>query len=156
MASDEDYQAFLDKAGADREPQQSTQSKTPANTQSKVNTQSLPAALQNVQQHTYVSDADEAFEPVSLTREKGHSGSLEVKEVAHLAGAKETAVEKISMDDFDPRGQYKEVIKAVEQASKGEVTAWKVGQSSTRVEYWLLGLSGDGHVVGARAKAVES
>lgn len=158
MASDEDYQAFLDKAAQDHQPQQSTQSKTAHPAQQKINTQSLHPALQNVHQHTYVSDADEAFEPVSLIREQGKTGSIDVKEVANIAGSdvKESDVEELSMSEFDPRGEYKQVVKQVEDASKGGVKVWRFERGGARVEYWVLGLSTDGHVVGARAKAVES
>ena len=158
MASDEDYAAFLDRAAADRQPQQSTQSKVAQPVESKVNTESLHPALQNIHQHTYISDADEAFEPVSLTRDASRTGAIDAKEVAHIAGGKvkESDVEELSISNFDPRGEYKQVVKQIEGASKGDVKVWKVERGGARLEYWILGVSGDGHIVGARAKAVES
>ena len=156
MASDEDYAAFLDKAASDRQPVQQGQSKVVETAQNKVNTQSLHPALQNVHQHTYVSDADEAFEPISLQRASGKNGAVDKKEVAQFADAKEGDVEEQSMSHFDPRGEYKPVVKQVEDASTGGVKVWRIEKGGARAEYWILGVSKDGHVVGARAKAVES
>lgn len=62
MASDEDYAAFLDKANQDTGGA-TTQSKQ-YGTKS-VNT-AVPKALEQVEEY-YTSDADEPFEPVSLT-----------------------------------------------------------------------------------------
>jgi hypothetical protein len=64
MSSDADYASFLDKANADPGAgQASTQAKRKVGTKS-VNTE-VPKALEEVQEY-YVSDADEAFEPVAL------------------------------------------------------------------------------------------
>lgn len=69
-----------------------------------------------------------------------------------------SSISKISLKDFDPRGDYKEVIDAVSEASNGaDVGVWKVDVSSTRLEYWVVaGDKKEGVVVGFRAKAVES
>ena len=155
MASDEDYTAFLDKANADRQSAPTTQSK-PATQQKTVNTQQLHPALQNIQQHTYTSDADEPFAPVSLSRAAGKSGAVNKSEVAHLAGESEDKVSELSKKDFDPRGEYEAVWKQVTEASEGAAKAFKVERGGARSEYWVLGVCKDGHVVGARATAVES
>ena len=155
MASDEDYANFLDKANADRNPPQKTQSK-PAVSQKTVNTENIHPALQNVHQHVYISDADESFEPVSLKRAQGKSGSVEKGEIAQLASVSADKVEEIGRKEFDPRGQYDAVWKAVSDAANGGVNAFKVEKSGTRVEYWVVGADNVGNVVGARALAVES
>ena len=71
----------------------------------------------------------------------GHSGS----------------VSKIANKDFDPRGQYAEVLEIVEKIGDGKSTVFKVQQGHTRAEYYVVSLDG-GHkrLVGLKALAVES
>ena len=63
-------------------------------------------------------------------------------------------VEELTEKEFDPRGQYGEVIGAVKSAGDG-VKIFRAGQSSTRVEYYILTV-GDRKLIGVVAKAVES
>jgi hypothetical protein len=63
MSSDADYAAFLDKANQDTAPAATKNTKSSYGTTS-VDT-AVPQALQRVEAY-YVSDADEAFEPVAL------------------------------------------------------------------------------------------
>ncbi len=59
--------------------------------------------------------------------------------------------------EFDPRGKYKDVLQAVENAGDGETRIFRIGHGRTRVEYYVVGLDkGKGRVVGMKAKAVES
>ncbi|KAL9086653.1 MAG: hypothetical protein Q9159_004062 [Coniocarpon cinnabarinum] len=155
MASDEDYAAFLDKAAADRQPASTTQAQT-STRQKTVDTQQLHPALQNVHEHVYVSDADEAFEPVSLQRTTDKSSAIGKAEIAQLAGVEASGVEELSKQEFDPRNEYDKVWQQVTEASEATVKAFKIERSGARSEYWILGVSKDGHVVGARATAVES
>lgn len=64
-------------------------------------------------------------------------------------------MQSLSTNEWDPQGQYKEVIQVVEKAGEGQVKVFRVEMSGARVEYWVLSTK-DGRVVGVRAKAVES
>ena len=155
MASDADYQAFLDKAGADAQGSGvKTQQYSSGGQQ--LTTASVPAALGKVQA-TFVSDADEPFEPVSM--EHGVSGGkASAEDVAHLAGVKKGDVTHVgAWKEFDPKGHYGEVKDAVEKEAKN-MSVWKIEKSGARCEYWILGIAkeDEGKVVGFRAKAVES
>ena len=62
----------------------------------------------------------------------------------------------MSVKEFDPKGQYKSVISAVEEVGGGnKVQVFRLEMSGARVEYWVV-VVGDGRVLGVRAKAVES
>lgn len=68
-------------------------------------------------------------------------------------------VSELSASDFDPRGQYSEVLEAVKEASHGgSVKVFRVELDGTRLEYWVLAgtKSEEKLVVGFKAKAVES
>lgn len=59
--------------------------------------------------------------------------------------------------EFDPKGDYKDVIGAVEKAGSGQVRVFRVQEGGARVQYWVLGVDErGGRVVGFRARAVES
>ena len=62
--------------------------------------------------------------------------------------------------DWDRQGQYKNIIDAVTQSSKGnDVRVYRVGKSSTKVEYWVVTVYGEGkqgRLYGIKALAVES
>ncbi|MCJ1418985.1 hypothetical protein MMC32_005336 [Xylographa parallela] len=151
MSSDEAYSAFLDQANQDTGASDaSTQSSHP---QLKATDTDIPATLQNIDQ-TYTSEADEPFEPVSL-KWTGRSMPSE-NDFAGLIGHK-AEVSTLSTQDFDPKGEYKEVMKAVEKAGDGKVRIFRVEVGSTRVWYYVVGWEKEaGKVVGLRAKAVES
>ena len=66
-------------------------------------------------------------------------------------------VSTLSTQDFDPKGQYKEVLQVVEKAGDGKARVFRVHHGSTRAEYYVVGLDEKGKkVVGLKAKAVES
>jgi len=68
-------------------------------------------------------------------------------------------VERLTVEEFDPRGEYADVVAKVKEAGggEGEVSIFKVEVGRSRVVYWLLGVDGDGgRVVGVRVVAVES
>jgi hypothetical protein len=75
---------------------------------------------------------------------------------AHI-GKAGVEVEELSVGDFDPRGQYKEIIQRVEQAGKGKkgVKVFRVQASSTRAEYYVLTV-GEKKLIGVVTRAVES
>ena len=120
----------------------------------------LPASLQSLPDVTYISDTDSPFEPVVFT----YAGTVlpsvqEFKKVLSHAyhGKGDGKVEELSVDDFDPRGQYNQIIQRVEEAGKGNkgVKVFSVQASSTRVEYYILTV-GERNLIGVVTKAVES
>lgn len=59
--------------------------------------------------------------------------------------------------DFDPRGQYKQVISAVKQAGSSEVQMFRVELGRARAEYYVVSLDSEaGRLVGLKAIAIES
>jgi len=152
MSSDADYASFLDKANADPGAgQASTQSKKKVGTKS-VNTE-VPKALEEVQEY-YVSDADEAFEPVALKYGEDKLPSSE--ELAKLL-EHDADVSSVSEKEFDSKGQYKSVLDAVKKAGSGEVGIFRVEHGSTRAEYYVVSVDvKERRLVGLKALAVES
>lgn len=147
MTSDEDYEAFLNKAN---------QASSGTNTQSKsvgvksVDTE-VPKVLESVDE-VFVSDADEPFEPVSL-KYKGKSLPSS-DELGNLLGK---SVEEISEKQFDSQGQYKKVVDAVKEAGDGKVGFFKAEIGKTRTQYIVLSIdTKHGRIVGLKALAVES
>lgn len=75
-------------------------------------------------------------------------------------------IETLSPSSFDPRNQYASALRAVRAAavenSKGdesavEVKVYRVEVGTSRVEYYITALDGEGGLlVGLRAKAIES
>ncbi|KAK7546301.1 hypothetical protein IWX49DRAFT_115311 [Phyllosticta citricarpa] len=152
MASDQDYAAFLDKANQDAGASAATAGQSRIGTKA-VDTE-VPAALRQVDEYL-ISDADEPFEPVSL--KWGRDGLPSEADFARLIGH-DGAVATISQSDFDPRGQYTNVVQAVKQASGNDLVGfYRAQHGSTRVEYWVVGVDGSSKtVVGLKAIAVES
>ncbi len=60
--------------------------------------------------------------------------------------------------EFDPRGQYGEIVGAVEKVGDGKARIFRVEHHGrTRVEYFVVGFDEKGkRVVGMKAMAVES
>lgn len=88
-----------------------------------------------------------------------------VEEFAGLVGVENGdggGVEELEVGDFDPRGDYGEVVDAVTKAAgRGKVSCFRVeGEGSgrrTEVRYYVIGLNGnEGRLVGVRALSVES
>ena len=66
-------------------------------------------------------------------------------------------VSLISTKDFDPRGQYKEVLRAVQKTGDCKMSIYRIETGKARAEYYVVGLDEKGgRVVGLKAKAVES
>lgn len=161
--------AFLNKANADPKAgshHDSSHASTseqkskfdPSSTAPPVSNDSLPASLQSIPADlTYTSDTDSPFEPVSLNYA---SDSLPgVDEFTDSLGAKaprQGDVEELSVQDFDPRGQYKEIIERVEKAGSGKgVKIFRIELGTTRVAYYIVTV-GDRKLVGVSTTAVES
>ncbi len=63
----------------------------------------------------------------------------------------------ISTKEFDPKGDYKEVLQAVEKAGDGKARIYRLETGKSRAEYYVVGFDEQGgKIVGLKAKAVES
>ena len=59
--------------------------------------------------------------------------------------------------EFDPQGEYTEVMAAVEQSGDGKTRIYRLEHDRTRLEYYIVSFDRKGgRVVGLKAKAVES
>lgn len=62
--------------------------------------------------------------------------------------------------DWDPNGQYGEIVGAVMEAGEGnDVRVYRVARDRVKAEYWVITTLGKGKeakLVGAKALAVES
>lgn len=66
-------------------------------------------------------------------------------------------VETLSEKEFDPQGQYKNVIDAVKKAGNCGVKVFKFTHTETRSEYYVVSIDKEGgKIVGMKALAVES
>ncbi|KAK3079645.1 hypothetical protein LTS18_004323 [Coniosporium uncinatum] len=176
--SDEDYEAFLDKANHDTSGNGSGSASTTSAPKKKAGTKSVdtevPEPLEAVEAY-YTSDADEPFEPVSL-QWKGDGLPSEVhqplaeevwrgggpgegeteNELADLVNHR-GAVSSMTREEFDPRGQYEKVIDAVKSVGTGELGFYAVDLDKTRSEYYVVILDkGKERLVGLKAVVVQS
>ncbi|KAL8690370.1 MAG: hypothetical protein Q9218_004165 [Villophora microphyllina] len=151
MSSDDAYGSFLEQANQDTGA--SNVSATSERTTTKAVDTNVPVTLQKVEQY-YTSEADEPFEPVSLKWDGNNMPSE--KEFTKLIGHG-SDVSTMGTKEFDPQGQYKDVIQAVEKAGDGKSRIFRATHGKTRVEYYVVGLDKEkGRVVGLKAQAVES
>ncbi|PSR90538.1 hypothetical protein BD289DRAFT_430736 [Coniella lustricola] len=165
MASDQDYQSFLDKANQDTSSGSATVQTSQSKKEFKATDKKtdIPQPLVKVTQDAfYMSDADEPFVPVSLAWEKGE-GLPNEEEIAQLVehwDPSKAEVEILDPIDWDKNGQYKEIIDAVRQAGAGnDVRVYRIAKDGTRAEYFVVTRQGDGkdaRLVGVKALAVES
>lgn len=66
-------------------------------------------------------------------------------------------VSTIRTKEFDPKGDYKEVVQAVEKAGDGKARIFRLETGKSRAEYYVVGFDEqEGKIVGLKAKAVES
>ncbi|GAB1313146.1 hypothetical protein MFIFM68171_03356 [Madurella fahalii] len=173
MASDEDYMAFLNKANQD--PSEGVPLSTTAKGQEQQGRMALRATQPGVEVPAtlarlvakgdafYVSDADEPFEAVALGWDETGKGLPDEEEFAGLIqhwDPKNADVGIMDPVDWDPNGQYGEVIDAVREAGQGnDVRVYRLALGGVRAEYWVLTTEGKGKeakLVGVRALAVES
>jgi len=160
MATDEDYMAFLDKANED--PSAGTSKASAKSKKHEFKTTDddvdVPSVLVKATKDAwYVSDADEPFVVVALKLGKGGMPNEDTfaKLINHPQPS-EANIEIMDIGEWDPQGQYKDVVKAVRDASKGsDVRVYRVPGEGSRVEYWVVGVEG-GRLVGCKALAVES
>ena len=63
----------------------------------------------------------------------------------------------MSSHEFDPKGHYKELISAVEDAGDGKARIFRIEHGDTRSEIFVVSMDRDGQrVVGLKALAIES
>jgi hypothetical protein len=68
-----------------------------------------------------------------------------------------SSVEEIKEKEFDPRGQYSGIVKAVKNAGNGSASFFVAKLDATRSEYFIVSLDADNErIVGLKAFAVES
>lgn len=68
----------------------------------------------------------------------------------------EADVSILDIGEWDTQGQYKDVVDATREATKGsDVRVYRIAKDGSRVEYWVVGLEG-GKLVGVKALAIES
>lgn len=171
MATDEDYMAFLNKANQD--PNEGITAKKADKKEKELKTTDvgaqIPAAILDATKDAfYVSDADEPFVPVCLAWEDegGKKGLPDEEEFATLIqhpSPSNAGIEIQDPADWDPRGQYANLLDAVRKATKGsDARVYRVPYGGgARVEYWIVGTESSGkggrvRLVGAKALAVES
>ncbi|RMJ21654.1 hypothetical protein PHISP_07480 [Aspergillus sp. HF37] len=165
MSTDDAYTSFLDKANADLDAgrqQQAAPSAATATRASAVDAdEPVPPALVGVEAF-YASETDEPFEPVVMRWGKG--GLPDETQLSALISSPSLSADQLSIAalspaSFDPRGQYGDVMVAVQAAAGNEETrVFRVEMGmGARVEYYVLGLEREARrVVGLRARAVES
>ena len=69
----------------------------------------------------------------------------------------DSEVSTLATKEFDPQGEYKKVMEAVEQSGDGKTRIYRLEHDRTRLEYYIVGFDKEGgRVVGLKAKAVES
>ncbi|CAG8413426.1 unnamed protein product [Penicillium salamii] len=156
MASDDAYMSFLDKANADVSDKSQ---QGPIQMQTVHSTLSVPKVLQSIEIY-YTSDTDEPFEPVALKWDEAAKGAWPSPDqlLSLIAPDSNLSISTLSPSSFDPRNQYTAALDAVREAANGsELKVYRVELTSTKIEYWVLGLhKSESRVVGLRAKAVES
>ncbi|KAJ5519391.1 hypothetical protein N7453_001813 [Penicillium expansum] len=170
MSSDDAYMSFLDKANADVSGSAPQQGAGTVKTKTVHSSLSVPKPLQSVDAY-YISDTDEPFEPVALKWDGAAKGALPSAEQLSSLISPDTdlsqSISILSPSSFDPKNQYSATLDAVRAAavekdsgadqSAVEVKVYRVEQTSTKIEYWVLALHApESRLVGLRAKAVES
>ncbi|KAK5072931.1 hypothetical protein LTR64_000659 [Lithohypha guttulata] len=176
MADDVSYNTFLARAnqdprsGHDAEGESTSQARSKFDPSSSTSTnEAIPASLRDINA-TFTSDTDSDFEPVFFSYASDSLPSVEeFKKVLGAKGENADNIEELSFEDFDPRGQYRDVIEKVKQAGedgRGKrgvdldtsgpgAKVFRVENQRARVEYYIVAV-GERSLVGVVAKAVES
>ncbi|KAJ5392865.1 hypothetical protein N7465_011839 [Penicillium sp. CMV-2018d] len=170
MSSDDAYMSFLDKANADVSGSAPQQGAGTVKTETVHSSLSVPKPLQSVDAY-YISDTDEPFEPVALKWDGAAKGAWPSADQLSSLISPDTDLSQstsiLSPSSFDPKNQYSAALDAVRAAavekdsgadqSAVELKVYRVEQTSTKIEYWILALHApESRLVGLRAKAVES
>ncbi|RMZ75659.1 hypothetical protein DV737_g5193, partial [Chaetothyriales sp. CBS 132003] len=112
--------------------------------------------------HTYTSDTDSQWEPVSISYSSPSALPPSAEDFRRAISTSAT-VEELQISDFDPQTQYGAVIDAVKEAAAGAENAqiFRVPVDRTRVEYYIVAVAhapeaAEKKLVGVVARAVES
>ncbi|KAI9055840.1 hypothetical protein LZ554_000779 [Drepanopeziza brunnea f. sp. 'monogermtubi'] len=167
MATEDEYMSFLDKANRDPGEGVAEGKSEGGGTEVKGlkaadEAGEVPEAIRRVlgkNESFYVSDADEPFVGVALKLGKGEEGLPDEATFAKLVQhprPDEADVQIMDIGEWDPRGQYKDVVDATREAARGgDVRVYLIAMDGPRVEYWVVGVEG-GRLVGVKALAIES
>lgn len=160
MSSDEAYASFLEQANQSVGSAKNTSTSSTSKSQPSSQSGNIPPPLKSLDA-TFTSESDEPFEPFTIPYSSSSSSLPGAPEFAKLVEEDGKAVDEMSMEEFDPRGEYGEVIGKVKDASSGgesEVKIFRVeGKSRTIVVYYVVGLDQEGgRLVGVRAVSVET
>jgi len=172
MSDDASYTSFLEKANADPKANSNTHEQASSTSErrtqfdpttggttssSNISPEVLPASLKSLPDITYVSDTDSPFEPVVFNyADSTLPSKSDFEKCLHHKHHDAGAVEELSTQGFDPRGEYTEIIERVEKAGNGAgVKVFRVEVSKTRAEYYIVTV-GERMLIGVVAKAVES
>lgn len=158
--------AFLDKANQDPNEGYARPASEGAKKELKTTDAGVqvPAVLTEATKDAfYVSDADEPFVPVCLQWDENGKGLPDEVEFGTLIGHPDPSSAGIELQDpadWDPKGEYNELLEAVRKAGKGnDVKVYRVPRDGTRTEFWMVTTEGKGKgakLVGVKALAVES
>ena len=104
----------------------------------------------------YVSTGISQFILVPIIAEGQVLTCHSIDEIKNLVGHG-SDVSTLNTEEFDPQGQYKDVLRAVEEAGDGKARVFRLDHGRTRAEYYLISLDmRSQRIVGFKAKAVES
>ncbi|KAI9852278.1 MAG: hypothetical protein M1824_002038 [Vezdaea acicularis] len=171
MASDAAYTAFLEQANsnsntqADPGEQATTTTTTPSQTGTDaVSTMKsvddgvvVPEGLKGITT-TFISEGDEKFEPVALKWSGGRlpNATQFCQLVCPDTDQAGCPVKLLLVDQWDPKGQYADVVGLVEGYVRGEARVYEIVRGTRRV-FYVVGLGREGGaVLGVRALGVES
>ena len=176
MADDASYNTFLTRANQDPSSGHSSEGHSTSQARSQFDPSStsssnsaVPASLRDLKA-SYTSDMDSDFEPVFFSYASDDLPSTEdFRKALGVKGDNAGKVEELSVKEFDPRGQYGEIIGKVGEAgveARGKRGAGaadaavkifrvELDGTGTRIEYYIVSV-GERSLVGVLAKAVES
>ncbi|ETN45064.1 uncharacterized protein HMPREF1541_09940 [Cyphellophora europaea CBS 101466] len=165
MADDTSYMSFLNKANA-YEPKSAVQETTstsqgrskfdPTSTGSASAAPKAIAELLSSTQPHYTSETDAPFEPF-FAPYSGKSLPSAADFVKSLGTTGSSDIEELTADDFNPKGQYSNVIDAVKASGDGNIKVYRLEVSSTRAVYFIVTLAeGESKLVGLKVESVES
>ncbi|KAL6247956.1 hypothetical protein RBB50_005304 [Rhinocladiella similis] len=171
MSDDASYTSFLERANASPQSHPSTHEQASSTSErrtqfdpstSSSTSAALPESLQSLPSDiTYTSETDSPFEPVVFNyADTSLPSATQFEKCLHHKIRHNDAsggVEELTTSEFDPRGEYKDIIARVEQASNNGagVKVFRVQFSETRVAYYIVTV-GERMLVGVVTKAIES
>lgn len=164
MADDASYMAFLQKANSTPKAASSTSSQKTASIDSPETSKHpflplLNNKLANLSSKTFVTETDSDFHAVFISSSSLPSWSDSTEAFpdaedleSQVDGGREA--EKLSIIEWDTRGEYTTIVKAVKDITKrSKVQVYSVQGKGGRFEVFILAKMDDG-LVGVKAKGV--